>query len=98
MRVAVAPVTHAPPVDARDAVELPLITERRLGLDEDRSWIVLREVNEFTWPGHDLRPRPGGGPESVTLGYLPPRFLQIVRDRLRAARSEGRLTVVRRTG
>lgn len=27
----------------------------RLGLDEDRSWIILTEANRFTWPGPDLR-------------------------------------------
>jgi hypothetical protein len=31
--------------------------KRHLGLDEDRSWIVVSEGNEFAWPGYDLRKR-----------------------------------------
>jgi hypothetical protein len=33
--------------------------KRHLGLDGERSWIVLDEINDFIWPGHDLRPVPG---------------------------------------
>ena len=49
--VRVAPVTHSPPDDPAAAVELPQAVKRHLGLDTNRSWIVLDEVNEFTWPG-----------------------------------------------
>jgi len=38
------------------AVEISHETKRRLGLDDDRSWIVLTEANRFAWPGPDLRP------------------------------------------
>jgi hypothetical protein len=36
-------VTHSPPADPSAAVELPQETKRRLGLDAERSWIVVSE-------------------------------------------------------
>jgi hypothetical protein len=57
-RVLVLPITHTPPSDPSTAVEIPLQTKQRLGLDFERSWIVLSEANEFFWPGADLRPIP----------------------------------------
>jgi len=56
IRVRVAPITHTAPADPAAAVEIPYETGRRLGLDDDRSWIVTTETNVFTWPGPDLRP------------------------------------------
>ena len=49
--VTVVPVTHSPPYNASDAIEIPPATKRRLGLDDDRSWIVVSEANVFGWPG-----------------------------------------------
>ena len=53
--VRVLPITHAPPADPADAVEIPAEVKSRLRLDAARSWIVLTESNRFTWPGPDLR-------------------------------------------
>jgi mRNA-degrading endonuclease toxin of MazEF toxin-antitoxin module len=76
--VTVAPVTHAPPRTAGDAVEIPAATKARLGLDERRSWIVVTEINRFIWPGVDLLPVPGKG--GYEYGVLPPGLLRQVRD------------------
>lgn len=54
--VRVLPVTHTPPSQVEAAVEIPQAAKIRLGLDEERSWIVLTESNRFVWPGPDLRP------------------------------------------
>ena len=54
--VRVLPVTHSPPFDPADAVEITAATKRRLGLDDERSCIVLTESNRFVWPGPDARP------------------------------------------
>ena len=40
------------------AVAMPADTKRRLGLDDDASWIVLGEANAFLWPGYDIRALP----------------------------------------
>src|SRR5690348_7222260 len=61
-RVRVLPMTHRPSAPDRSIAIAPNV-QRHLGLDADASWIVLDEVNEFVWPGVDLRPvsrlRPG---------------------------------------
>ncbi len=54
--VRVPPITHSPPFDPREAIELPPLVKRRLGMDDGRSWILLAESNRFVWPGPDLRP------------------------------------------
>src|SRR5665213_4512333 len=45
--VTVLPVTHSAPADPNAAVEIPRLVKRHLGLDDDRSWIVVAEGNEF---------------------------------------------------
>lgn len=62
LRVLVAPVTHRPPERPEDAIELPPLVKRDLGLDRARSWIVTREVNSFRWPGPDVRVIDDGTP------------------------------------
>jgi hypothetical protein len=95
-RVFVLPITHTPPAGQQVAVELPAMVKARLGLDTERSWIVLDEFNEFIWPGPDLRFLPGKGPESSAYGFLPPRLLQVVRDRfLTAIRTKRSARIVR---
>ena len=97
LRVIVLPITHAPPGDPGDAIEIPAATMRRLGLDDHRSWIVLTEGNAFAWPGPDLRLAPGGGPESVALGFLPARFINAMRDRFLALHERSKARFVPRT-
>jgi hypothetical protein len=55
-RAAVVPITHAAPSDPRVAIEIPPRVKEHLGLDGERSWVILDEFNVFTWPGFDLRP------------------------------------------
>ena len=81
MRVYVLPVTRSPPDDDTEAVAIPAAVRQRLGLDEERSWIVVSEANVFTWPGPDLRFARGKGPESAAYGFLPPGLFKVVRDR-----------------
>jgi hypothetical protein len=80
-RVIVLPITHAPPRRPEDAVELPPATKERLGLDGERSWVIVSEANEFRWPGPDLRLVPGRGLESAAYGFLPPALFRQIRDR-----------------
>jgi hypothetical protein len=49
--VTVLPITDSAPPDRASAVE---IVKRHLGLDDDPSWIIVAEGNEFLWPGCDL--------------------------------------------
>ena len=52
--VTVLPITYSPPADPISAIQIPLPVKRHLGLDDDRSWIVVDEGNEFLWPGYTM--------------------------------------------
>jgi hypothetical protein len=94
--VTVLPITHSPPADAL-AVELPAATKKRLGLDGERSWIILSEANRFVWPGSDLRPLPGADAASAALGLLPYKFAEEIRVRFLALIKARRAHLVTRT-
>ena len=96
--VTVAPITHTPPSsDPACAIEIPPQTKARLGLDEQRSWAIASDLNQFVWPGVDLRPVKLGG-DSIDYGFLPATMTQALRAKiLELARRGGRLTT-KRTG
>lgn len=86
--VTVLPITHRPPSGTGQAVEIPAATKRRLGLDDDRSWVVLTEANRFIWPGPDLRRVDPRNPGNYSFGELPHAlFIRIRNDFLAAARN-----------
>lgn len=96
-KVIVLPVTHTPPNDPAHAVEIPAATKRRLGLDDERSWIVITESNRFIWPGPDLRPSVSGDPMSVAFGELPRALFEQVREKWLALFAARKAHVVTRT-
>lgn len=77
--VTVLPITHSPPRNSADAIEIPSDTKRRLGMDGDRSWIVVTEANRFRWPGPDLRRTGEPGLGDFAYGYLPDSVYERVR-------------------
>ena len=96
-QVLVVPVTHSPPDDSTNALELPQDVKRLLGLDGERSWVVLSESNMFRWPGPDLRPTGNEPNKSVAYGFLPPKIFAVLRDRFVAIEKAQHKTHVRRT-
>jgi hypothetical protein len=96
-RVYAVPVTHALPRDVETAIEIPTAVKMRLGLDSERSWIVVSEVNIFAWPGPDLRFIPGKGSSNTVYGFLPPTFFRLVRDRFLDAGRRRKAALVNRT-
>ncbi|CAN5231711.1 hypothetical protein BH11PSE2_BH11PSE2_21530 [soil metagenome] len=74
--VLVSPITHAAPATGTAPVEMPQAVKRHLGLDDERSWVVADEVNEFVWPGYDLQPNAKG---EIAYGFIPDRLYQQVR-------------------
>lgn len=95
--VLVVPVTHTPPATPAEAIELPGAIKRHLGLDGERSWVVLNESNLFEWPGPDLRRVGDRDDGSVAYGFLPPRFFAELRSRFVALETAARSRRVRRT-
>jgi hypothetical protein len=92
--VTVAPITHSVPEALEAAVEIPMATKRRLGLDDARSWVVVSEGNRFAWPGPDIRPI---APGVFDYGFLPPALFQKVQLQFAAFFRARRLPIVRRS-
>ena len=97
--VTVAPITHTPPAPEReaDAIELPGPTQLRLGLDGERSWVLATDLNQFVWPGFDLRPI-RRGTDAVAFGYLPASLVQDLRARVLAVARRGGPVLTPRSG
>jgi hypothetical protein len=95
--VTVLPITHTPPHNPALAIELPTLVKRRLGLDDERSWVVLTEANRFLWPGPDLRPLQPGDSASVAYGPLPYTLFETIRTDFIAALRAKKPSLVPRT-
>lgn len=89
-RVTVAPITHSPPHDSGIAIEIPTRVKRHLGLDSERSWVILDELNVFRWPGYDLRPIADKGGR-YDYGLLPPKFFESIVKKFAELRKEREL-------
>ena len=62
----------------RNRINQPnLANTLHLGLDDQPSWIVLDDLNVFTWPGFDLRTVPGQQ-DRYHYGFLPPKLFDSV--------------------
>ena len=95
--VTVLPITHTPPLELSFAVEIPHSTKQRLGLDAERSWVMLNEANRFVWPGPDLRPLRGADVASIAYGMLPYRLMEDIRMKFIAHIKARRAKLVSRT-
>lgn len=93
--VTVAPITHTPPKRPELGIEIPAETKRRLRLDEQPSWVIATELNQFIWPGVDLRPNAQG---EFSYGLLPAGLYRIVRDRILDFARAGRARMTPREG
>lgn len=90
----VAPITHRVPEQTHFAIEIPPNVKKQLGLDSDRSWIVLTELNRFIWPGPDIRVAPGA--DSPIYDALPDWLFLRVRDGILRHSGAGELKVTKR--
>ncbi|MDQ0468968.1 type II toxin-antitoxin system PemK/MazF family toxin [Labrys wisconsinensis] len=95
--VVVLPITHTPQSNPQLAVEIPTSVKRRIGLDDERSWVMLTEANQFAWPAPDLRPARHGDASSVVYGPLPYRLFEQIRQGFIKALKERRAGTVPRT-
>jgi len=98
----VAAISHKPPTSTERAVEVPKKLKRHLGLDEEPSWIYTDQVNEFIWPGPDLKPaeRLSSLPRArgtCVIGALPDDWFDMLKNELIRSLQLGRAQIVRRT-
>lgn len=90
----VLPITHTPPLKDEHGIEIPRATKIRLGLDTKRSWIITTELNQFAWPGPDIRPTASG---EYVYGYLPEQLMQLVLAQVKHHAREKQLKNIERT-
>lgn len=90
----VLPITHTPPLKDEDGIEIPQATKQRLGLDAERSWVITTELNQFTWPGPDIRPTASG---EYLYGYLPEKLMRLVLEQVKKHARDKQLKTVTRT-
>lgn len=95
IQVTVAPITHSLPRGEGGAIEIPPAVKAQLGLDQERSWIVVTEVNRFTWPGPDIRPVKGR--DTPLYGAIPAKLFAQVRQAISNHVKAHRLTLSPRT-
>lgn len=76
--VTVAPITHTNPTGITAGIEIPPRVKQHLGLDHEKSWVITSEVNQFVWPGYDLRTLPGTA--KIDYGFLPPNLFESIRS------------------
>lgn len=85
VQVVVVPITHAPP-DPKDrsaSLEMPSRIAKALGLDGERHWVRLTQLNRFIWPGYDLRPR-ADDHSRMDYGLIPEAFFNEIKAAIRA--------------
>jgi hypothetical protein len=94
--IMVLPITCSAPKDNAFRIQIPKGIKRYLGMDEEPLWVVISEVNEFIWPGYDLRTvssRPDGA-----YGFIPPQFFKQIREELLKLHRRGQLKRTNRSG
>ena len=96
-RVLVTPITHTKPDDLSLAVEIPIKTKKRLGLDDKPAWVICSEVNEFYWPGHDLMPISKKGLKRFYYGVLPPKLFNRIKLKVQFIAKGRQLKTVERS-
>jgi hypothetical protein len=93
--VVLLPITHAQPLGDTVAIEIPPKVCEAIGLDEERSWIVVSEYNVDEWPNAGLSPIPGRN-DVFAYGFVPPgMFAKIKASFLELARAKKSVPVQR---
>ncbi|KAJ8135857.1 hypothetical protein OY671_010930 [Metschnikowia pulcherrima] len=91
-RASVAAITHTEPA-AGQGSEIPPRVKRHLGLDAERSWIIVTESNEIDWSDPGIVP---ASRSEWAYGFLPPASAQALSDAVRKNSSASRVPVTRR--
>ena len=93
--VVVLPITHSRPRDGVKGIEIPARVCEHLGLDADRSWVIVSEFNVDDWPNAGLAPVPGRT-KKFSYGFLPPGLFARVKVAFLDVHARGKSRQVRR--
>jgi hypothetical protein len=93
--VSVCPITHR---ETEGATRIPDAIKRRMGLDDEQSWVVTSEVNRFFWPTPHMAPAlvRDGKVIAWHWGLLPDGFFRSLKDDVASRIEEKRLLIVPR--
>jgi hypothetical protein len=94
--VVVLPITHQQPADPNIAIELPARDKHRLNLDDEPSWIICDEYNQFAWPSTHVLPAAKGRQALWSYGLVSRALYEKVRLKVLTLRTERRLKRVAR--
>jgi hypothetical protein len=78
----VAPITHLEPTPPSEGIEIPPRVKKHLGLDEQRSWVIVTDLNVFHWPGIDIWRVPNAPPGTYDYGLLPSKLFEQIKARI----------------
>jgi hypothetical protein len=73
-------ITHSEPSGDTVGVEIPPNVKRAIGLDEDRSWVIVSESNVDIWPTAGMTPIPHRQGE-FAYGFIPPGLFKVIKAR-----------------
>jgi hypothetical protein len=93
LRALVCGITHSEPGLPEEGIELPTKVKAHLGLDADRSWIIVSEANLVEWDDPGIVPTQSG---DWSYGFLPPSLAGEIAKRVLNRHNSGRLPLVRR--
>lgn len=89
-RVGVMAITTKGEFSSSATVKIPEVVARTMGLPRpDESWLLVSEMNLFTWVGYDLRLVPGK--DTSLFGRSRPGFVAAAVERYRAVRQKARV-------
>lgn len=93
--VVLLPITHSPPKNDTTGIEIPAKVCERLGLDAERSWVIVSEFNVDDWPNAGLAPVPGKT-KQFAYGFLPPGIFAKIKAAFLDIHAKGKSRRVRR--
>jgi hypothetical protein len=93
--VVLLPITHSPPTGDTIGIEIPPKVKQSIGLDDERSWIIVSDHNIDEWPNAGLTPIPGK-PGVYSYGFIPPALFASVKKRFTELIREKRSKSVKR--
>ena len=91
--VLLAPITHSPPIAGKAATAIPEQAKKITGLDQNRSWLLIAEVNAVAWSDPGIVPAKKG---EWLYGNLPRGVASKAVQDLARLQGQGKLQIIDR--
>jgi hypothetical protein len=87
------PITHTEPTPPSVGIEISSEDSKESGLDDQRSWVIVSEVNKVSWSSGRFERTNFGKWE---YGELPEQVMMAIREAIVARVSAGQMDVIDR--